>query len=187
MLLQLSIHHLALINDMTIDFEPGMNVMTGETGAGKSIVIDSLNAVLGERTSRELIRTGTDRARVTAAFSGISDAARAVLEAQGFSEEDGMVLVQREMSVSGRSGFRINGVPAPAAAVRAFGRAVLNIHGQHDNQQLLSPQTHIQYIDALGGVRSGIPQGGGAETSAGGGRNRRTGKNAAHRAAAISD
>lgn len=152
MLTNLHIENIAVIERASLDFQPGLNVLTGETGAGKSIVIDSLNAVLGERTSRELIRTGTDRARVTAAFSGISDAARAVLEAQGFSEEDGMVLVQREMSVSGRSGFRINGVPAPAVAVRAFGRAVLNIHGQHDNQQLLSPQTHIQYIDALGGL-----------------------------------
>lgn len=153
MLTNLHIENIAVIERASLDFQPGLNVLTGETGAGKSIIIDSLNAVLGERTSRELIRTGTDRARVTAAFEHISDAARCVLEEQGFSEEDGVVLVQREWSVSGKNSFRINGVPAPAAAVRAFGRTVLNIHGQHDNQQLLAPQTHIQYFDALGGLQ----------------------------------
>lgn len=152
MLVNLSIENIAVIQRASIDFTGGLNVLTGETGAGKSIIIDSLNAVLGERTSRDLIRTGTDRARVVAMFESVSPRALTILNDYGFSDEDGTVILQRDMTAAGKSSFRINGVPAPAAAVRAFGRMVLNIHGQHDNQQLMSPQQHVHYLDVLGGL-----------------------------------
>ena len=158
MLSNLNIENIAVIERASIDFQPGLNVLTGETGAGKSIIIDSLNAVLGERTSRELIRSGTDRARVTARFEQISPRARAALEEQGYAEEDGAVLLQREMTASGKNIFRINGVPAPAAAVRVFGQAAVNIHGQHENQQLLSPQQHIHYLDVLGDLQPALAE-----------------------------
>lgn len=153
MLSDLSIENIAVIEQTSIRFSEGLNVLTGETGAGKSIIIDSLNAVLGERTSRDLIRTGTDRARVTARFDGISPEACKILKEYGLSDEEGAVVLQRELTLTGKNVFRVNGVPAPAAAVRAFGQLVINIHGQHDNQQLLSPQQHIHYLDVLGGLQ----------------------------------
>ena len=158
MLVNLSIENVAVIERASIDFTQGLNVLTGETGAGKSIIIDSLNAVLGERTSRDLIRTGTTRARVTALFESVSPKALAVLNEYGFSEEDGAVILQRDLTAAGKSTCRINGTPAPAAAVRAFGRMVLNIHGQHDNQQLMSPLQHIHYLDVLGGLEQELEE-----------------------------
>ena len=154
MLSDLSIENIAVIEQTSIRFSEGLNVLTGETGAGKSIIIDSLNAVLGERTSRDLIRTGTDRARVTARFDGISPEACKILKEYGLSDEEGAVVLQRELTSAGKSVFRVNGVPAPAAAVRAFGQLVINIHGQHDNQQLLAPQQHVHYLDVLGGLQA---------------------------------
>ena len=116
MLVNLSIENVAVIERASIDFTQGLNVLTGETGAGKSIIIDSLNAVLGERTSRDLIRTGTTRARVTALFESVSPKALAVLNEYGFSDEDGAVILQRDLTAAGKSTCRINGTPAPAAA-----------------------------------------------------------------------
>ncbi len=153
MLTNLNIENIAVIERSSIDFHPGLNVLTGETGAGKSIIIDSLNAVLGERTSRELIRTGAEKARVTALFEDISVRARATMNELGLQDEEGTVLVQREISQNGKSSFRVNGIPATASMVRDIGKSLVNIHGQHENQQLLSPHLHIHYLDSLGDLQ----------------------------------
>lgn len=149
MLTNLNIENIAVIERSSIDFHSGFNVLTGETGAGKSIIIDSLNAVLGERTSKELIRTGAEKARVTALFEDISVRARATLNELGLQDEEGSVLLQREITQSGKSTFRVNGIPATASMVRDIGKSLVNIHGQHENQQLLSPHLHIHYLDSL--------------------------------------
>ena len=153
MLTNLNIENIAVIERSSIDFHPGLNVLTGETGAGKSIIIDSLNAVLGERTSRELIRTGAEKARVTALFEDISVRARATLNELGLQDEENAVLIQREIAQNGKSSFRVNGIPATASMVRDIGKSLVNIHGQHENQQLLSPHLHIHYLDSLGDLQ----------------------------------
>ncbi|MDD6176175.1 MAG: DNA repair protein RecN [Firmicutes bacterium] len=153
MLSNLNIENIAVIERASIDFHPGLNVLTGETGAGKSIIIDALNAVLGERTSRELIRTGAEKARVTALFEEISVRARATLNELGLQDEESTVLIQREILQSGKTTFRVNGIPATASMVRDIGKSLVNIHGQHENQQLLSPHLHIHYLDSLGDLQ----------------------------------
>ena len=119
MLTNLNIENIAVIERASIDFHSGLNVLTGETGAGKSIIIDSLNAVLGERTSKELIRTGAEKARVTALFEEISVRARATLNELGLQEEESSVLIQREIAQNGKTSFRVNGIPA-TASMRCF-------------------------------------------------------------------
>lgn len=153
MLSNLNIENIAVIEKASIDFDAGLNVLTGETGAGKSIIIDSLNAVLGERTSKELIRTGTDRARVTALFENLSLRAKATLAELGLQDDEGSVLIQREITASGKSTFRINGGAVTASMVKEIGKSLVNIHGQHENQQLLSPHLHIHYLDSLGDLQ----------------------------------
>ncbi len=153
MLTNLNIENIAVIERSSIDFHRGLNVLTGETGAGKSIIIDSLNAVLGERTSKELVRTGAEKARVTALFEEISVRARATLNELGLQDEEDSVLIQREIAQNGKSVFRVNGIPATASMVRDIGKSLVNIHGQHENQQLLSPHLHIHYLDSLGDLQ----------------------------------
>jgi DNA repair protein RecN (Recombination protein N) len=149
MLQLLHIENIAIIEQADIVFEPGFNALTGETGAGKSIVIDALSAVLGQRTSRDLIRTGSEKAFVSACFSRVP---AAIAEESGISPDDELLL-QREIHSDGRNICRINGRPATVAQLRMLGTALLNIHGQHDGQQLLDEEQHIQYLDSFGRVQ----------------------------------
>jgi len=152
MLELLHIENIAIIEAADIEFAPGFNALTGETGAGKSIVIDSLSAVLGQRTSRELIRTGAEKAFVSAAFSGM---APELAEEFGIQPEaDGTLLLQREIQTDGKNVCRVNGRPVTVGQLRALGARLLNIHGQHDGQQLLDEEQHIVYLDSFGRVES---------------------------------
>ena len=150
MLSNLQIENIAVIKSASIDFENGFNVMTGETGAGKSIVIDSLNAILGERTSRELIRSGADSASVCAEFQNVGDNVKNQLEKLGI-EKDDTLIVSRKLTPDGKNVCRINGMPATVSMLKALGVQLVNIHGQLDNQSLLSPETHCSFIDKLAG------------------------------------
>ena len=147
MLSLLHIENIAIIESADITFDGGFNVLTGETGAGKSIVIDAIGAVLGERTSRELIRTGAKSAVVNAVFSG--SLPQRWLEDNGFPVEEELML-QREIQGDGRNVCRVNGRPLTVAQLRELGRQLLNIHGQHDGQQLLDPDCHLDYLDSFG-------------------------------------
>lgn len=154
MLSQLYIENIAVIEKAAIDFHSGLNVLTGETGAGKSIVIDSINAILGERTSRELVRTGARSAFVSAVFSDFGVQASGKLTELGYTpEEDGTVMIQREINPEGKTLCRINGRPATVSVLKEIGQYLINIHGQHESYDLLSPELHIHYIDSMG-----IPQ-----------------------------
>ena len=148
MLSLLHIENIALIESADIRFEAGFNVLTGETGAGKSIVIDSIGAVLGERTSRELIRTGARSALVTAVFTGVPPLPW--LTENGFSTGREELLLQRELQGDGRNVCRVDGRLVTVAQLRELGRQLLNIHGQHDGQQLLDPASHLGYLDRFG-------------------------------------
>lgn len=150
MLSNLQIENIAVIKSASIDFENGFNVMTGETGAGKSIVIDSLNAILGERTSRELIRSGADSASVCAEFQNVGDNVKNELEKLGI-EKDDTLIVSRKLTPDGKNVCRINGMPATVSMLKVLGVQLVNIHGQLDNQSLLSPETHCSFIDKLAG------------------------------------
>ena len=148
MLSLLHIENIAIIESADIAFDGGFNVLTGETGAGKSIVIDAISAVLGERTSRELIRTGAKSALVTAVFTGLP--ALPWLEENGLGSQEEELLLQREIRVDGKNLCRVNGRPVTVAQLRELGRQLLNIHGQHDGQQLLDPDCHLGYLDSFG-------------------------------------
>lgn len=150
MLKTLEIENIAVIEKTTFDFSSGLNVLTGETGAGKSIVVDSINAILGERTSRELVRHGAENAYVSAYFEDISDNVKNVLNQLGFeAEEDNSLLITRKISVSGKSSCRVNGKNATVSMLKTIGAALVNIHGQHDSQELLNPDCQYKYIDML--------------------------------------
>lgn len=155
MLRTLSIENIAVIEKAKIDFDGGLNVLTGETGAGKSIVVDSINAVLGERTSKELVRTGSEFAFVSAFFENINATVCGELEKLGYTpEDDGSLLITRRISKDGRSSCRINGMPATVSVLHTLGKALVNIHGQHDSQSLLDPEQHYKFIDMLSGDSS---------------------------------
>ena len=148
MLELLHIENIAIIQEADISFERGFNALTGETGAGKSIVIDALSAVLGQRTSRELIRTGADKAFVGATFSGVDSA---LAEELGIAPEaDGTLLLQREIHNDGKNVCRVNGRPVTVSQLKALGGRLLNIHGQHDGQALLDEEQHLVYLDSFG-------------------------------------
>ena len=148
MLSLLHIENIAIIQSADIRFDRGFNVLTGETGAGKSIVIDAISAVLGERTSRELIRTGAKSALVTAVFTG--EFPTRWLEENGFPDPGEELMLQREIQGDGRNSCRVNGRPMTVAQLRELGRQLLNIHGQYDGQQLLDPGYHLGYLDSFG-------------------------------------
>ena len=152
MLELLHIENIAIIERADISFARGFNALTGETGAGKSIVIDALGAVLGQRTSRELIRTGADKAFVSAEFSGVSAALPALADNGLAPEEDGTLLLQREVHGDGKNVCRVNGRPVTVAQLRGIGASLLNIHGQHDGHQLLDEEQHLVYLDRFGRV-----------------------------------
>ena len=148
MLELLHIENIAIIEQADIAFRPGFNVLTGETGAGKSIVIDAMSAVLGQRASRELIRTGMDHAFVSAIFSGLPEE---LTEDMGISGTE--LLLQREIHADGKNVCRCNGRPMTVTQLRTLGSRLLNIHGQHDGQQLLDEEQHILYLDRFGQVQ----------------------------------
>lgn len=146
MLRELNIENVAVIEKATIQFDSGLNVLTGETGAGKSILIDSINAILGNRTTKEIVRSGTGRAVIWATFSDVNKRVLDLLEAQGY-DFDGMLILHRIITSDGKSQCRVNGKPATAATVREICSSLINIHGQHDNQDLLDPEKHIFILD----------------------------------------
>ena len=150
MLQTLYIENIAVIEKSAIDFSSGLNVLTGETGAGKSIIIDALNAIMGQRTSRDIIRTGASSAFVSAQFDNVNAAVRRKLEEFGFESDEDELLLQRTLSASGKSPCKINGRPATAAMLREIAAGLINIHGQHESYELFSPETHIDYIDRYG-------------------------------------
>lgn len=147
MLNHLHIENIAVVESADIEFLDGFNVLTGETGAGKSIVIDAINAVLGARVSKEIVRVGCNKANITAEFD-LPKTLKPILEEYDFPIEDTLV-IGRVISSDGKSTFRVNGVPTQATVVKEIGKNLLNIHGQHDNQALLDSSMHIVYIDKL--------------------------------------
>ena len=161
MLLELNIRNIALIESLTIEFGRGFNVLTGETGAGKSIVVDSLNMALGGRTDRELIRTGAENASVQAIFD-IAGNFRAIEFARelGAEIDDGIVGVSREIRTNGRNICRISGVVVPLMTLRQFTSMLVDIHGQHEHQALIDPERHREFLDAFGGELKSIVCGG---------------------------
>lgn len=150
MLAKLKIENIAIIELADIEFSDGFNVMTGETGAGKSIIIDSINAVTGERTSKELVRTGADSGKVSAVFENVGRPVEELLEDMGI-ECDGTLILSRLIKKDGKNVCSINGTPATVSMLKSVGSRVINIHGQHDSQSLLQPENHCSYIDTFGG------------------------------------
>lgn len=149
MLKTLVIENIAVIKKAQIEFTSGLNVLTGETGAGKSIVVDSIYAILGERTSRELVRADSDNAFVNAYFEDINDDVKLKLNEYDIPiEEDGTLLLSRKISAGGKSVCRVNGLPVTVGILKDIGTHLVNIHGQHDSQALLNPDFHYKFVDA---------------------------------------
>ncbi len=152
MLQNLKIENVAIIESADIYFDSGLNIMTGETGAGKSIIIDSINAVLGERTSRELVRTDTQKASVTAVFKLSNAKVDLLLNELGVdAEDDGTLIISRSITADGKNTCRINGTPVTVGMLKSLGRELINIHGQHDSQRLLDPVSHCSFVDEMAG------------------------------------
>ena len=150
MLKYLHIENIAVIEQANIEFTKGLNVLTGETGAGKSIVIDSINAVLGERTSKDLIRAGCEKAQVSALFGDLDKGVIKYLDSLGVSpDEDGNILINRTISTKGNGFIKINNIPFTASSLREIAPILINIHGQHGNQDLLNPEKHCKFIDSV--------------------------------------
>ena len=150
MLKTLEIENIAVIEKAEVEFSDGLNVLTGETGAGKSIVVDSINAILGERTSRELVRHGAENAYVSAYFEDVNNEVNKKLEGLGYPvDEDNSVVLSRKISSLGKSQCRINGKSASVTILKELGGLLVNIHGQHDSQALLNPELQYNYIDML--------------------------------------
>ena len=150
MLQQLTIRNIALIEALTIDFRPGLHTLTGETGAGKSIIVDAVNLVLGARSDRSLIRTGAEKASVEALFdAGENPAVAAWLAAQGL-ESDGGVTLWREITAGGRSLCRVCGVVVPLSGLREVADLLMDVHGQHETRFLMDPQYHLALLDDAG-------------------------------------
>lgn len=153
MLAQLYISNIAVIEKASIDFEHGFTVLTGETGAGKSIIIDAIYAVLGERTSKELIRTGAEQASVAALFSGVSARTEEVLRELDIPmEDDGSLLIRRDIRPQGKSACKINNIPVTVSMLKTVGATLIDILGQHESYKLLSPEMHGTYIDSFAGT-----------------------------------
>ena len=149
MLQSLYLENIALIEKLGIELFPGFNVLAGETGAGKSIIIDAVNFVLGERTSRDLIRNGAARAKVEAVFNlNEGDAAFAALDALGIEYDGNELILSRELSAAGRNACRVNGTLVPVASLKSVSDTLVDIHGQHEHQALLDAENHISYLDA---------------------------------------
>lgn len=151
MLNSLYIKNIAVIESAEIEFGAGFNILTGETGAGKSIIIDSLNILRGDRASRELIRTGEQKARVDGVFTVDDETARILSESFGIEAEDGQILISREITADGKNTIRINGAPVIGSVLKEAGAHLVSIHGQHDSTSLLAKKTHLPLLDSFGG------------------------------------
>ena len=151
MLLELTIKNIALIESLRIEFAQGFNVLTGETGAGKSIVVDSVNLALGGRADRDLIRSGADKGGVEALFDiSRNPEAMKLAEELGVDADGGFVCVSRELSRSGRNICRIAGTVLPLSALKQFTALLVDVHGQHEHQTLMNPARHMDFLDAFG-------------------------------------
>lgn len=148
MLSELYIENLAVIEKATIDFSNKLNVFTGETGAGKSILINGINAILGQRVTKDIVRTGTDKAVISALFTDIGDNVLQVLYELGISAEDGQLFLTREIRSDGGSVARVNSRAVNVSVLKAIGETLVTIHGQHDNQILMAPERHIEILDS---------------------------------------
>ncbi|WP_395094619.1 DNA repair protein RecN [Armatimonas sp.] len=150
MLTELSVENFALVERVRLRFGAGLNLLTGETGAGKSILLDALGLVLGERTSADAVRHGAEKARVEAVFAlTVGDSRLApALESTGIEPEDGLLILSRELSASGKSSARINGRPVTVAVLKVIGDALVDIHGQHEHQSLMLVERHVELLDA---------------------------------------
>lgn len=148
MLSELYIENLAVIEKATIDFSDKLNVFTGETGAGKSILINGINAILGQRVTKDIVRTGTDKAVISALFTDIGDNVFQVLDELGISTEDGQLFLTREIRSDGGSVARVNSRAVNVSVLKAIGETLVTIHGQHDNQILMAPERHIEILDS---------------------------------------
>lgn len=148
MLSELYIENLAVIEKATIDFSDKLNVFTGETGAGKSILINGINAILGQRVTKDIVRTGTDKAVISALFTDIGDNVLQVLDELGVSAEDGQLFLTREIRSDGGSVARVNSRAVNVSVLKAIGETLVTIHGQHDNQILMAPERHIEILDS---------------------------------------
>ncbi|MGI8687877.1 MAG: AAA family ATPase, partial [Thermomicrobiales bacterium] len=155
MLVELSIQNIAIIDRLRVTFEPTLNALTGETGAGKSIIIDALGAVVGGRTSPDMLRSGEERARIEAVFD-VTDrddpALRAVLDEAGIEHEDGTLILSRDLQSNGRSVARINGQTVTVGLLGRVGERLVDIHGQSAHLSLLRPATHLDFLDAYAGL-----------------------------------
>jgi DNA repair protein RecN (Recombination protein N) len=154
----LHIENIAVIKTADIDFGGGFTDLTGETGAGKSIIIDSINLILGGRVSRELIRGGCDSAMVSALFTDISETNLKIIKEFGIETDSGTLMLQRNITADGKSQTRLNGRVIPVTLQREIGKLFINIHGQHDNQALLEPSVHIDFLDAYADLRDIMPE-----------------------------
>jgi DNA repair protein RecN (Recombination protein N) len=150
MLSELSVENFALVEKVRLSFRPGLNILTGETGAGKSILLDALGMVLGERTGGDSVRHGADRARVEAVFTvdDTDERLREALETAGVEAEDGVLILSRELTAAGKGSVRINGRPATVGMLKGLGDALVDIHGQHEHQSLLAVERHADILDA---------------------------------------
>lgn len=156
MLRELSIENLAVIEKATAQFGGNFNVFTGETGAGKSILIGGINAILGQRTNKDIVRTGAHKAVITALFDELTDKVREKLEEMGFSAEDGELLLMREITADGKSTARINGRSVTAAMLREVGSLLVDVHGQHENRLLMSEDNQRDILDSYGGISAAL-------------------------------
>ena len=149
MLSNLKISNIAIIKEAVVDFDNGLNVLTGETGAGKSIIIDAINAILGERTSRELIRTGCDSAEVSAFFDDLNGSVKLILNELGIDCEDESLAISRKIAIDGKNICKVNGVSVTVSMLKKIGQSLINVHGQLDNHNLLNEELHYTYIDSF--------------------------------------
>ena len=147
MLELLHIENIAVIRQADITFRPGFNALTGETGAGKSIVIDAISAILGQRAYRDAIRTGASRAFISAVFHGVPD--YPWFQENSVPVDEGEVLIQREIFADGRNACRVNGIPVTVSILRGLGQQLIQIHGQHDSAQLFDEANHLAMLDAF--------------------------------------
>ena len=154
MLSSLSIKNVAVISQLEFSLKDGVTVLTGETGAGKSIIIDSINMILGERSNKEIVRYGEERASVQAVFSEVPKKVVDFLEENEIEIEDDELIISRNITVEGKSSARINGTIVPLSVLREISDMLINIHGQHDNQALLNPRKHILFLDEYANAES---------------------------------
>ena len=156
MITSLYIENIAVIEKTNIEFKDGFNVLTGETGAGKSILINAINAVLGNRTSKDIIRNGANNAVVVATFENIKDNVKRILLSNGFPIEDDILILQREIYLNGKNTCRINGRPTTLSILKEISTNLISVHGQHESYNLMSPEKHLMYIDSYGDTYNDI-------------------------------